>query len=210
MNDIGKSKNHFSTERGTCILAVIAFLTLIFANQSLWAAPEKEKAPKKPSASQTTGGSTTATSVKSSAINDSNINAALKRADEMMKKGEVDGPLKILVGVYEYSKDVLFTVKFFQGHYEKVVSDSTTPQGEKEEIYIKLKRMGQLIPKYNSIKEVTTYNVGYLYAKKGDAEKARKYLTEVLELTPFSTKKDSISMKAKTLLLDLYGLEGEF
>jgi len=29
-------------------------------------------------------------------------------------------------------------------------------------------------------------------------------------LTPFTTKKDSISMKAKTLLLDLYGLEGEF
>jgi len=101
-------------------------------------------------------------------------------------------------------------VKFFQGHYEKAVNDPVTPQGEKEEIYIKLKRMGQLMPKYNSIREVTTYNVGYLYAKKGDAEKARKFLTEVLELTPFSTKKDSISMKAKTLLLDLYGLEGEF
>ncbi len=128
----------------------------------------------------------------------------------MMRKGEVDGPLKILVNVYEYSKDVLLTVKFFQGHYEKAANDPVTPQGEKEEIYIKLKRMGQLTPKYNSIREVTTYNVGYLYAKKGDAEKARKFLTEVLELTPFSTKKDSISMKAKTLLLDLYGLEGEF
>jgi len=90
------------------------------------------------------------------------------------------------------------------------VNDPTTSQSEKEEIYIKLKRMNQLLPKYNTIREVTTYNVGYLYAKKGDTEKARKFLTEVLELTPFSTKKDSISMKAKTLLLDIYGLEGEF
>jgi len=203
-----RTRNCFSRRK-----QMIAFfsLVLIFAltlwSPALWAAPEKEKPAKKPApATGTPPGPT----VKSSTINDSNINAALKRADEMMKKGEVDGPLKILVSVYEYSKDVLLTVKFFQGHYEKAVSDPSTPQGEKEDIYIKLKRMGQLIPKYNSIKEVTTYNVGYLYAKKGDAEKARKYLTEVLEMTPFSTKKDSISMKAKTLLLDLYGLEGEF
>ena len=196
---------------------VIAFfsLVLIFALilwvPNLLAAPEKEKPAKKPATTQAPApGAAPGTSIKGSAINDSNVNAALKRADEMMKKGEVDGPLKILVSVYEYSKDVLLTVKFFQGHYEKAINDPNTPQGEKEEIYIKLKRMGQLIPKYNSIKEATTYNVGYLYAKKGDAEKARKYLTEVLELTPFSTKKDSISMRAKTLLLDLYGLEGEF
>lgn len=186
----------------------IFFIALYLWSPALWAAPA-EKASRKPAAASSAG-KAPGTIVKSSAINDSNINAALKRADEMMGKGEVDGPLKILVSVYEYSKDVLFTIKFFQGHYEKIVSDPSTPQGEKEEIYIKLKRMGQLIPKYSSIKEVTTYNVGYLYAKKGDAEKARKFLTEVLELSPFSTKKDSIAMKAKTLLLDLYGLEGEF
>jgi hypothetical protein len=189
-----------------CVVLIFAFT---LSSPALWAAPEKEKPVKKPAQSQAPG-ATPGPTIKGSAINDSNINAALKRADDMMKKGEVDGPLKILVSVYEYSKDVLLTVKFFQGHYEKAVNDPNTPQGEKEEIYIKLKRMGQLVPKYTSIKEVTTYNVGYLYAKKGDAEKARKYLTEVLELTNFSTKKDSISMKAKTLLLDLYGLEGEF
>ena len=186
----------------------IFFIALYLWSPALWAAPA-EKASRKPAAAPSAG-KAPGTTVKGSAINDSNINAALKRADEIIGKGEVDGPLKILVGVYEYSKDVLFTVKFFQRHYEKIVNDPSTPQGEKEEIYIKLKRMGQLIPKYNSIREVTTYNVGYLYAKKGDAEKARKFLTEVLELTPFSTKKDSIAMKAKTLLLDLYGLEGEF
>jgi tetratricopeptide (TPR) repeat protein len=177
--------------------SLVLILALIFWCPTLCAAPEKEK-PAKKAAPVPGAGTTPGASIKSSAINDSNINASLKR------------PLKILVSVYEYSKDVLYTVKFFQGHYEKAVNDPTTAQSEKEEIYIKLKRMGQLVPKYNSIKEVTTYNVGYLYAKKGDAEKARKYLTEVLELTPFSTKKDSISMKAKTLLLDLYGLEGEF
>lgn len=190
------------------VIIFIFFIALCLCSPNLRAAPV-EKSSRKP-ASAPSAGKAPGTTVKSSAINDSNINTALKRADEMMGKGEVDGPLKILVSVYEYSKDVLFTVKFFQGHYEKIVNDPSTSQGEKEEIYIKLKRMGRLIPKYNSIREVTTYNVGYLYAKKGDAEKARKFLTEVLELTPFSTKKDSIAMKAKTLLLDLYGLEGEF
>lgn len=201
-----QTKSCLTQRKGIIVFfSCIFFMTLILGCPTLWAAPEKEKPAKKP-----VPDTARSTSVKSSAINDSNINAALKRADEMMKKGEVDGPLKILVSVYEYSKDVLYTVKFFQGHYEKVVNDPTTAQGEKEEIYIKLKRMGQLVPKYNSIKEVTTYNLGYLYAKKNDTENARKYLIEVLELTPFSTKKDSLSIRAKTLLLDLYGLEGEF
>jgi len=207
-NIADRTKSRFTMRNGVVIVITIIFLfTLIFLSPALWAAQEKQS--KKPAQAPSKGMAPSA-SIKSSAINDANINAVLKGADEMMRKGEVDGPLKILVNVYEYSKDVLFTVKFFQGHYEKAVNDPVTPQGEKEEIYIKLKRMGQLMPKYNSIREVTTYNVGYLYAKKGDAEKARKFLTEVLELTPFSTKKDSISMKAKALLLDLYGLEGEF
>lgn len=207
-NIADRTKSRFTMRNGVVIVITIIFLfTLIFLSPVLWAAQEKQS--KKPAQAPSKGMAPSA-SIKSSAINDANINAVLKGADEMMRKGEVDGPLKILVNVYEYSKDVLFTVKFFQGHYEKAVNDPVTPQGEKEEIYIKLKRMGQLMPKYNSIREVTTYNVGYLYAKKGDAEKARKFLTEVLELTPFSTKKDSISMKAKALLLDLYGLEGEF
>lgn len=203
-----KKRIYLSFKRSvTIFISFIFFLSLALWSPALWAAPEKPS--KKPAKAPTTGPASD-TPIKSSAINDSNISAALKRADDMMRKGEVDGPLKILVNVYEYSKDVLLTVKFFKGHYEKIVNDPSTPQGEKEEIYIKLKRMDQLIPKYNSIKEVTTYNVGYLYAKKGDAEKARKFLTEVIELVPFSTKKDSISMKAKTLLLDIYGLEGEF
>jgi len=207
-NIADRTKSRFTMRNGVVIVITIMFLfTLIFLSPVLWAAQEKQS--KKPAQAPSKGMAPSG-SIKSSAINDSNINTVLKGADEMMRKGEVDGPLKILVNVYEYSKDVLFTVKFFQGHYEKAVNDPATPQGEKEEIYIKLKRMGQLMPKYNSIREVTTYNVGYLYAKKGDAEKARKFLTEVLELTPFSTKKDSISMKAKALLLDLYGLEGEF
>ena len=204
---LNTEKKFFAIRRPLVVfMALTVFVILAMWSPGLWAA--QERSPRKAAPAQSTG--TVAAPSKSLLINDANINSALKRADDMMKKGEVDGPLKILTGVYDYSKDVLLTVKFFQGHYEKIVNDPTTSQSEKEEIYIKLKRMNQLLPKYNTIREVTTYNVGYLYAKKGDTEKARKFLTEVLELTPFSTKKDSISMKAKTLLLDIYGLEGEF
>lgn len=197
-------KNHFNL---FCTLVLV--LGLMLLSPTLSAAQEKPSR-KPPLPPATASGSSAKSIATASTINDSNINGALKRADEMMKKGDVDGPLKILLSVYEYSKSVLFTVKFFQGHYDKAINSPDTPQRDKEEIYVKLKRMDQLVPKYNSIYEVTTYNLGYLYAKKGDAEKARKYLTEVLELTPFSLKKDSISMRAKTLLLDVYGLEGEF
>ncbi len=190
--------------RKAMLFGLVSFLFVMLWNPFLWAAPEKQKQTKRPPAAAATA------PVKTSTINDANIQEALKRADEMVKKGEIDNPLRILLSVYEYSKEVLHTVKFFQGHYDKAVNDPATSQAEKEDIYLKLKRMGQLAPKYNNIREATTYNIGYLYAKKGEKEKARKYLTEVLELTPFSTKKDSICVKAKTLLLGLYGLEGEF
>jgi hypothetical protein len=73
-----------------------------------------------------------------------------------------------------------------------------------------LKRMKQLVPKYTAIRDASAYNMGYTYAKLGDPEKARKYLSQVIETTPFSTKQDSLWMKSKALLLGLYGLEGEF
>ncbi len=64
--------------------------------------------------------------------------------------------------------------------------------------------------KYNIIKSAAAYDLGYIYTKKSDLEKARKFLAEVVETTPFSTKKGSTWVRAKTLLLEAYGLEGEF
>ena len=143
-------------------------------------------------------------------ITDSNVQASFKKAEDLLKKGDLDGSLIISVKLYDYTKEVLAAVKLVNNQYERLANDPATNQNEKEDILIKLKRIKQLIPKYTSLKDKSTYNVGYLYAKKGDTEKARKYLSEVFESAPFSTKQDSIWMKTKTLLLGLYGLEGEF
>lgn len=127
-----------------------------------------------------------------------------------MKKGETDASLPTLLRVHDYSEDVLRTIKYFKTQYEKVVANSSVPQGEKEDILIKLKRIEQLLPRYVTIQERSAYDLGFAYAKKGEAEKSRKYLLEVLETAPFSTKNDSPWMKSKKLLLGLYNLEGEF
>ena len=147
---------------------------------------------------------------KDIAINDSNIQGYFKKAEELTQKGELENSLKIFLKIYDYTKGVLNTVRFFQTYYEKTVNEPSITQNQKEETFIKLKRMEQLISKYNSMKEITTYHMGHIYAKKGDSERARKYLIEVLSITPFSTEQDSICMKSKTLLLGLYNLEGEF
>jgi hypothetical protein len=105
---------------------------------------------------------------------------------------------------------VLTTVKFIKGQYEKAVNDPAGPTKDKEQLYLKLKGLNQLIPRYTAAYEVSLYNLGYIYAKRNESERARKYLTEYLQTTPFSTNRDSKWMKAKTLLLELYSLEGEF
>jgi hypothetical protein len=170
---------------------------IIAAGTSSWA-QRADKKPKKPVAQ------------KESAINDATVQDYLKKTEEQMKKGEFEGSLPTLIRINDYSEDVLKTVKLFRTHYEKVISDSSVSQGEREDLVIKLNRMNQLIPKYTSIREMSSYDLGYMYAKKGDSDRARKYLLKVFETTPFSTKSDSPWMKSKKLLLALYGLEGEF
>ncbi len=147
---------------------------------------------------------------KETALNDGTVLDYLKKAEDQLKKGELEASLSTLLKIHDYSEDVVKTVKYFQAQYEKVVTDSSVAQAEKEDIFLKLKRIGQLIPKYNNLREVSAYDIGLIYAKKGEAEKARKYLLEVLETAPFSTKADSAWMKTKKLLLGLYHLEGEF
>jgi tetratricopeptide (TPR) repeat protein len=151
-----------------------------------------------------------ATVQKEGLLNDSTVQAFLGKAEEQMKKGSYDSAGKILVRVYDYTKDVLITVKLFQGQYEKVLNEASTPLPEKEAILIKLKRMEQLRERYAGLKERSSFDLGYVYAKYGDGDKARKYLLEVLETAPFSTHKESLWMKSKAILLGLYNLEGEF
>ena len=139
--------------------------------------------------------------------------AALAARDAMAglgKWGDLDSSLRIYQKTYGYTKEVLITAKLVQTQYDKIINDPSTAQNDREEIMLKQKRIKQIVPKYSSIKELTSYNLGYIYAKKGDSERARKYLSEVLEAAPFSLETDSLWMKTKTLLLSQYGLEGEF
>jgi len=147
---------------------------------------------------------------ESGAITGSNVQASFGKAEELLKKGDSETSLRIFIKVYDYTKEALTTINFVQKQYETAIKDPAIEQSEKEDIFIKLNRMKQLTPKYAGIKTATAYNMGYIYTKRGDSDKARKYLSEVLEVTPFSVKQGSLWIKSKTLLLEVYGLEGEF
>lgn len=178
-------------------LNILIILALFFPCASIAA----EKKPKRPPV---------ASPAQEVSINDSNVYSYIKRGDELFKKGDLDASLRIYFKTYSYSKDVLAAALMIQTQYDKILSDASTPQNDKESILLKQKRLKQIPPKYSAIKESMAYNLGYIYAKKGDSEKARKYLAEVLETAPFSLKNDSLWMKTKNLLLGQYGLEGEF
>jgi len=148
--------------------------------------------------------------VKETAVNDSNIQGLAKKIDEQLKKNDFVSTLGPSLKINDFAKDVLASVKTVRTYYEKAMNDAATPQNDKETILLKLQRLEQVEGRYNGIYETSTFNLGYIYAKRGDAERGRKYLSEYIKITPFSIKKDSRWMKAKTLLLELYGLEGEF
>jgi hypothetical protein len=143
-------------------------------------------------------------------LNDSNVQGYLDRADDLLRKGSFDTALKIYLKIDEFSEEVLQTLRLVKANYEKVLHEPSLKQNDKEQVVIKLRSIDRLTVKYSGFKETSVYVIGYISAKKGDTERARKYLLEVLQTAPFSTDHDSRWMKAKTLLLSLYNLEGEF
>jgi hypothetical protein len=184
----------------TCAAAAIFMVAVFFVSGLFFcavAAPPEKKA--KPAPQKDAG-----------VINDANLQASQKRVDELLKKNEYHTSRRTPLKIHNKTKQVPTTVKFIKGQYEKAVNDPAGPTKDKEQLYLKLKGLNQLIPRYTTAYEVSLYNLGYIYAKRNESERARKYLTEYLQTTPFSTNRDSKWMKAKTLLLELYSLEGEF
>jgi tetratricopeptide (TPR) repeat protein len=194
----------FRQKRLSMPLLLVTVLLLSLVAPSLTSGAEKKTKPQPQPKTQ-------ATSVqKDSAINDANLQAYQKRVEDLVKKGDFDSSQKIMLKINDYTKEVLFTVRAIKTQYEKAVDDPSVPQKDKEDLFLKLKGLNQLIPRYTTLYEASTFNLGYIYAKQGEAEKARKYLIEFLQITPYSGGRDSQWMKAKTLLLELYNLEGEF
>jgi tetratricopeptide (TPR) repeat protein len=184
-----------------CLFFTAALLLLLMVPSLTVGAEKKPKPQPKPQAAPVQ---------KEIVVNDANLQAHQKRVEELVKKGDFDNSLKIMQKIYNYTKEVLSTVRVIKEQYEKAVNDPSVPQKDKEDLFIKLTGLNQLIPRYTTLYEASTFNLGYIYAKLGETEKARKYLVEFLQMTPYSSGRDSQWMKAKTLLLELYSLEGEF
>jgi hypothetical protein len=147
---------------------------------------------------------------KETPVSDSTLQASMAKAADFLKKGNQDDALRMYSRVNGFSKEVLATVKIVRKQYDRLVNDPSTEQTRKEEMLIKLKRIDDLLGRYTAVRDTSGYYIGYLYAQKGDQEKARQYLAEVLASAPFGMERDSLWMKSKTLLLGLYDLEGEF
>ncbi len=190
----------------------MVILFLVFAVPSLsWAA---EKTPKAQLKSQTKPQvqqkPQPAPAQKDTVVNDGNLMAQQKKVEDLVGKGDFNSALKIMLKINDYTKEVLFIVKNIKTEYEKAIENPKVAQKDKEDIFIRLRALDQLISRYTNYYEASTFNLGYMYAKLGETEKARKYLTEFLQMTPYSGSRDSQWTKAKTLLLELYSLEGEF
>jgi hypothetical protein len=183
--------------RTSCLLFfVIGIVLPLVLGLSAHAAPKKEPKP--------------VPQKESGVVTDANLQASQKKVDELLKKNDYNESLRIELKINEYTKEVMTTVKFIKGQYEKAVNDPAFPTKEKEQLYLKLKSLNDLIPRYTTAYESSLYYLGYIYAKRHESERARKYLSEYLQAVPFSASANSKWMKAKTFLLELYSLEGEF
>jgi hypothetical protein len=143
-------------------------------------------------------------------INDINLEDYFRTAEDQAKKGKADEADRIFQSIYDYTRDGLTLMKCVKAAYEKALSGQGIEQSQREDIYLKLQRINTLSALYTKIKGDSAYEIGAIAAKKGNPERARKYLLEVCQGVPFSLDPASLWMKSKNLLLALSNLEGEF
>jgi tetratricopeptide (TPR) repeat protein len=183
------------------IVLVLALLLSLAAPSLTYSVQRKPKTTPKPKIAPVQ---------KEIIVNDANLLVYQKRVEDLVEKGDFESAVKIMLKMNDYVKEVLSIAKTIKARYEAVSNNPEVPQNDKEYLFIKLKGLNQLITRYVNYHEASTFNLGYMYAKLGETEKARKYLVEFLQVTPYSGGRDSQWIKAKALLLELYGLEGEF
>lgn len=211
-NEAIKNRSVVRQQKSFMFLFLATFLLLLLMAPSFTHGAEKttKTQPKVQPKTQTQARPQATPIQKDTIVNDANLMAQQKRVEDLVGKGDFNGALNIMLKINNYTKEVLSTVKNIKTEYEKAVNDPKVAQKDKEDLLIKTRGLNQLIPRYTNYHEASTFNLGYMYAKLGETEKARKYLTEYLQMTPYSSGRDSQWMKAKTLLLELYSLEGEF
>jgi tetratricopeptide (TPR) repeat protein len=192
----------FRKQWSFAIILFVAVLLLSLTVPSLtFSAQRKPKAPPKPKAAPVQ---------KEILVTDANLLIHQKRVEDLVEKGDFESAVKTMLKMNDYAKEVLSVAKVIKVQYETVGNNPEVPQNDKEDLFIKLRELNQLVSKYTNYYEASTFNLGYMYAKLGETEKGRKYLVEFLQVTPYSGDRDSQWIKAKTLLLGLYSLEGEF
>ena len=144
------------------------------------------------------------------AINDVNLEDRFRAAEDLFKKGKADEALGIFQSIYDYTGGALALMKCVKPAYEKALAGQNLEQSQREDLYLKLQRIGALSTLYSRIRGESAYQLGVIYAKKGNAPQARRYLLEVCQTVPFSLDAASPWMKSKNLLLTLSNLDGEF
>jgi tetratricopeptide (TPR) repeat protein len=178
---------------------LVVFLAFSFVARLEAAEKKPRKVQPKPSAV-----------AKDSTSSEWSISARFQKAEERLRKGEISEALKLYYSVYAHSKTTLAAMECVKDAYAKLGNDAELSQTEKEEIFIKLQRMGSLGPQYTRYHMESAYHLGFIYAKQGDNEQARKYLLEACQTAPPSLDPSSTWMKAKTLLLERLNVQGEF
>lgn len=143
-------------------------------------------------------------------VNDVNLQEYFKAGRDELKKGRADEALRAFQAVHAYTGDNLQFMKCTRDAYEKALSDPNLAQSQREDLFLKLQRIGTLSTRYGRLKGESAYLMGAAYSKQGDAAQARKYLLEACQSLPFSLDPASLWMRSKALFLSLSNLDGEF
>jgi len=100
-------------------------------------------------------------------LNDATVQQLFKQGEEYFKKDKPEEAIRIFLNIYRFSKDMLTFLPIVQPQYEKLLKEGSLSQEEREDLYIKQKRITDLTNKYTSLKIESAYYAGAIYAKRG-------------------------------------------
>ncbi len=182
-------------------LLIMLAVALLLPHYAMGAEKKAKRPAAKPAQSETVAAAT---------VNDANLNDSLRTAEDQVKKGRAEDALRILLAVHGYASDSLKFLACAGEAYEKARNNPNLAQDKKETLYLKQQRISSLVDRYTKVRGEASYDLGVVYAKKGDQAQARKYLVEACRTVPFSTDPASLWMKSKDIFLKISNLDGEF
>jgi len=139
-------------------------------------------------------------------LRDGTVQEHFANAEALLKRGNLKEALELFIAIYNFSRDCLRFIEMRLQDERRAFESIGGRQEEKERAYLRLKRIEDLEERYREMKMRAAYYAGYIQARLGKEDAARRLLIDALSDPKCAGS--SFCEECRALLKELLGIRG--